>query len=61
MQAPKLKDVTPTKQRSGNLHIFDYTYRPYGRNTATTRLRVALRRENDKWVLSSIIESNRPR
>ena len=55
---PKLKDVTPDKQRKSNpsVRIYDYTYRPKKGNQLTTRLEVRLKQVGTHWVLNSLSE-----
>ena len=56
----KLKDVTRKLDRKPKVHLYDYTYRPVGKDATTTRLTVSLTKSKGKWVLSSVIESNLP-
>lgn len=58
LHEPRLKDVTPPKQRKSNasVRIYDYTYRPKKSNSVTTRLEVRLKRVANHWVLDSLSE-----
>lgn len=52
-----LKDVTP-KRSPASVRIYEYTYRPAGKNTQKTRLQVQLKQDrNQTWVLASVTES----
>ena len=53
----RLTDVTPAKGPT-NVRLYDYTYKPAGKNVRTTHLQVRLRRnEKRRWVLASVTES----
>ncbi|MDJ0973093.1 MAG: hypothetical protein QNJ98_01360 [Planctomycetota bacterium] len=59
---PLLRDVTPTGRGTRTVRLYDYTYRPHGRDVRTTRLTVTVKQDARKrWVLASVIESARPR
>ena len=57
----KMKDVTPKKSPE-KVRLYDYTYKPEGKNPRTTRLHVQLKQDkNSLWVLASLTESAKPR
>lgn len=59
---PLLRDVTPPRRGARTVRLYDYTYRPHGRDVRTTRLTVTVKQDARKrWVLASVIESARPR
>ncbi len=59
---PQLKDVTPPSRALRTVRLYDYTYRPHGRDVRTTRLTITVKQDSRKrWVLASVIESARPR
>jgi hypothetical protein len=60
---PRLQDVTTaeSKRAAPGTRLYDYTYRPEGRDPVTTRLEVALKQVSGAWILASIGERPRPR
>ena len=58
VSGPKLKAVAPRKGQKNTVRVYDYTYRPHGKDKRTTRLTVTLKQDAKKrWVLASVVES----
>jgi hypothetical protein len=57
-----LTDVTPSSTPRSATRTYDYTYRPKGGESKTTRLAITLADDGDgKWWFAKVAESARPR
>jgi hypothetical protein len=63
VERPQLKIVTPDAPRAASTaRLYDYTYRPKGRDEVTTRLSITMKAGSEgRWLLDSVSESPRPR
>ena len=57
LSVTSLKDVTP-KRSPATVRIYEFTYKPTGKQKRTTRLQVRLKQDGKRrWVLASVTES----